>query len=87
MKINWTVRLKNKAFWLAIIPAVLLLAQQICGLFGVELNIAGISDQLIAIVGTVFSVLALIGVINDPTVASLSDSKQAMTYINPKNDK
>ena len=87
MKINWTVRIKNKAFWLAIIPAVLLLAQQICGLFGVELNIAGISDQLIAIVGTVFSVLALIGVINDPTVASLSDSKQAMTYINPKNDK
>lgn len=87
MKINWTVRLKNKAFWVAIIPAVLLLAQQICGLFGVELNVAGLSDQLIAIIGTVFSVLALIGVVNDPTVASLSDSKQAMTYTEPKSDK
>lgn len=87
MKINWLVRLKNKAFWVAIIPAVLLLAQQVCALFGVELNVAGVSDQLIAIVGTVFSVLALIGVVNDPTVASLSDSKQAMTYTEPKNDK
>lgn len=87
MKINWTVRLKNKAFWVAIIPAILLLAQQICALFGVELNIAGLSDQLIAIVGTAFAILALIGIVNDPTVETLSDSAQAMTYTKPKNDK
>ena len=87
MKINWIVRLKNKAFWVAIIPAILLLAQQICALFGVELNIAGLSDQLIAIVGTAFSVLTLVGIVNDPTVASLSDSEQAMTYIEPRSDK
>ena len=87
MKINWLVRLKNKAFWVAIIPAVLLLAQQVCALFGVELNVAGVSDQLIAIVGTVFSVLARIGVVNDPTVAGMSDSEQAMTYTEPKSDK
>lgn len=87
MKINWIVRFKNKAFWVAIIPAILLLAQQICALFGVELNIAGLSDQLIAIVGTVFSVLALVGIVNDPTVASLSDSEQAMTYTEPRSDK
>ena len=87
MKINWIVRLKNKAFWVAIIPAILLLAQQICALFGVELNIAGLSDQLIAIVGTAFSVLTLVGIVNDPTVASLSDSKQAMTYTEPRSDK
>ena len=29
MKINWTVRLKNKTFWLALIPAVLLLVQAV----------------------------------------------------------
>lgn len=28
-KINWKVRIKNKAFWLALIPAVLLLIQVI----------------------------------------------------------
>lgn len=87
MKINWTVRIKNKAFWVAIIPAVLLLAQQVCAMFGIELNIAGVSNQLVSIVGTVFGILTLIGIVNDPTVATLSDSKQAMTYTEPKNDK
>ena len=87
MKINWSVRLKNKSFWVSIIPAVLLLAQQVCGIFGVKIEIAGLSDQLLAIIGTVFAILALIGVVNDPTVASLSDSNLAMTYTEPKVDK
>lgn len=82
--INWTVRLKNKAFWIAIIPALLLLAQQVCALVGVDLDIAGLSDQLISIVGTVFAILALLGVVNDPTTAGLSDSDLAMTYDKPK---
>ena len=87
MKINWTVRIKNKTFWVTIIPAVLLLAQQICAMFGVELNIAGVSNQLVSIVGTVFGILALIGIVNDPTTSGMSDSKQAMTYEAPKKDK
>ena len=87
MKINWTVRIKNKAFWVTIIPAVLLLVQQICAMFGVELNIAGVSNQLVSIVGTVFGILALIGIVNDPTTSGMSDSKQAMTYEVPKKDK
>lgn len=87
MKINWTVRLKNKTFWVAIIPAVLLLAQQVCSLFGVKLEIGILSEQLIAIIGTAFSVLALLGVVTDPTTAGVSDSQQAMTYTEPKVDK
>ena len=87
MKINWSVRLKNKSFWVSIIPAVLLLVQQVCGIFGVKIEIAGLSDQLLAIIGTVFAILALVGVVNDPTVASLSDSNLAMTYTEPKVDK
>ena len=87
MKINWIVRLKNKAFWMAIIPAILLLAQQVCGMFGINIEIAGLSDQLLAIIGTVFAILSLIGIVNDPTVATLSDSNQAMTYTEPKVDK
>lgn len=87
MKINWTVRIKNKAFWVSIIPAILLLIQQVCGMFGINIEIAGLSDQLLAIIGTVFAILSLIGVVNDPTVATLSDSNQAMTYTEPKVDK
>ena len=87
MKINWTVRLKNKAFWVAIVPAILLLIQQVCGMLGIKIEIAGLSDQLLSIIGTVFAILSLIGVVNDPTVATLSDSNQAMTYTEPKVDK
>ena len=87
MKINWTVRLKNKAFWVAIVPAILLLIQQVCGMFGIKIEIAGLSDQILAIIGTVFAILSLIGIVNDPTVATLYDSNQAMTYTEPKVDK
>lgn len=82
--INWTVRIKNKAFWVAFIPAVLLLAKQICALIGVDLDVAGLSEQLIDIVSTVFVLLALIGIVNDPTTKTLSDSEQALTYTEPK---
>lgn len=84
MSINWSVRAKNKAFWLALIPALLLLVQQVCALFGVMLEIEGLSAELVNITGTVFAVLSLLGVVNDPTTAGLSDSEQAMTYTEPK---
>lgn len=86
MKINWKVRINNMAFWVAIIPAILLLAQQVCGLLGINIAVEGLSDQLIAIVGTVFSVLTLLGVVTDPTTSGVSDSTQAMTYDKPKTD-
>ena len=82
--INWKVRFKNKAFWLAFIPAALLLIQQICALVGVTVDIAGVSAQLVSIVETVFIILALWGVVNDPTTAGASDSALAMTYDKPK---
>lgn len=81
--INWTVRIKNKAFWVAFIPAVLLLCKQICSLFGYELEVAGLSEQLIDIVSTVFVLLALVGIVNDPTTKNLSDSERAMNYTEP----
>lgn len=85
MKINWTVRAKNKTFWVAIIPTLLLLCQQICALFGVSLEVEWLSDQLVGIAGTVFVILSLLGIVNDPTTAGMSDSEQAMTYLEPKN--
>ncbi len=32
----------------------------------------------------VFAVLVILGVVTDPTTAGVSDSKQAMTYTEPK---
>ena len=83
MKINWKVRAKNKSFWIGIIPAILLLIQQVLAVFGITIDVAGLQEQLIAIVGTVFAILALLGVVVDPTTTGASDSDQAMTYKEP----
>ena len=86
MKINWKVRIKNKTFWVAFIPTALILITQIFALFGVTLDFTGLSEQLLGIVGTVFALAALFGVVNDPTTAGVSDSSQAMLYGEPKKE-
>lgn len=84
--INWTVRFKNKNFWMAVIPAVLLLIQTVAAVFGYTLDLGDIGNKLIAVVNAAFSVLVVLGVVNDPTTAGISDSKQAQCYIFPKED-
>lgn len=84
--INWIVRIKNKNFWLAIIPAVLLLVQTVAAVFGYSLDFGELGNRLIAVVNAVFGVLVILGVVNDPTTGGLADSKQARTYISPKED-
>lgn len=86
MNINWSVRIKNKTFWLSLIPAVLLLVQVIAAVFGFTLDLGEFGDKLIAVVNAVFVVLAILGVVTDPTTSGVSDSKQAMTYTEPKKD-
>ena len=80
MNINWKARLRNKWFWVTIIPALLLLAQQVAGLLGVPLDLSGVQGQLTAIVGTVFAILAALGVTVDMTTAGLGDSERALRY-------
>lgn len=82
--INWRVRIRNKAFWVAIIPAVLVLIQVVAAVFGYTLDLGELGNKLLAVVNAVFVVLSILGVVNDPTTSGLSDSKQAMTYELPK---
>lgn len=86
MKINWIVRIKNQAFWLAFIPAVLLLIQVVAAPFGYEWDFVVLNEQLTAIVNAAFGVLTIIGVVTDPTTAGVTDSKRALTYTTPKED-
>lgn len=86
MMVNWLVRFKNKNFWISFIPAVLLLVQVIAALFGFELQLGDLGDKLLAVVNALFAVLALLGVVNDPTTAGMSDSTLAMSYDKPKED-
>lgn len=84
MKINWKVRLKNPYFWI--------------GLLGVIFTATGLDASQFTSWGSVWSafvdfwknpymvvsvILAIVGVIQDPTTASLGDSKRALTYNSP----
>lgn len=82
--INWKVRIKNKNFWLALIPAVLLLIQVVAAVFGYTLDLGDLGNKLLAIVNAVFAVLAILGIVTDPTTAGVADSALAMTYEAPK---
>ena len=85
--INWKVRLKNKNFWLSLIPAVLLLIQVVAAPFGYKWDFGVLGQQLTAIVNAVFAVLTIVGVVADPTTTGVSDSLQAMNYDSPNNDR
>lgn len=87
MKINFLVRLKNKAFWLALIPALLLVIQAVAALFGYQWDFVILNQQITAIINAVFAVLSILGVVVDPTTAGISDSQRALTYTKPNNDK
>ena len=88
MKINWKVRIKNPYFW--------------AGLIGVILAAIGVSpesltswkvlcQQILELIQNPFAIscvfLGVLGYINDPTTKGISDSKQAMTYEKPKQEK
>ena len=86
MGINWKVRIVNKAFWIALIPAVLVLIQTVAAIFGYKLDLGEIGNNLISFVNALFVVLAILGIVNDPTTKGLSDSELAMTYEKPRED-
>lgn len=84
MTINWKVRLRNKTFWLSLIPAVLLLVQVVAAVFGYTLDLGDLGNKLLAVVNALFAVLSILGVVTDPTTKGVSDSTQAMNYDVPK---
>ena len=84
MKINWKVRLKNKAFWVAFIPALLLLVQVTAEAFGVSFDPDMLGGKLLAVVDALFALLAVLGIVTDPTTAGLGDSERAMGYEKPE---
>lgn len=86
MQINWLVRFKNKAFWLAIIPAVFMLAQAVLQIVGIDFDYTELSMRITGAVEALFVVLTILGVVVDPTTAGVGDSDQAMTYEEPRKD-
>ena len=81
--INWRVRFANKQFWVSFIPAILLTVQSVAALFGYELDLGEMGNNILGVVDAVFLVLALLGVVTDPTTEGVGDSQRALTYVTP----
>lgn len=85
MKINFPVRFKNFWFWVGIVGVVL-------AAMGVSPEMltswGAVADAFIALVKNPYMiasvVMAVAGVLADPTTKGLGDSAQALTYTAPK---
>lgn len=82
--INWKVRIRNKSFWLALVPAALLLVQAVLACFGINWDYSQVSQELLGVVNALFAVLAIMGIVADPTTEGIGDSERALTYDEPK---
>ena len=83
MKVNWKVRIKNKAFWLALIPAIALVAQAVAAVFGYTIDLTTMVGKLQAVVNAVFALLVILGIVVDPTTNGVGDSERALSYEKP----
>lgn len=86
MKINWMVRIKNKQFWLALIPALALVAQAIAAVFGYTIDLTTMVGKLQVVVNAVFALLVILGIVVDPTTSGVGDSERALGYLKPFKD-
>lgn len=84
--INWTVRIKNPVFWRSFIPAVILAIQAVAAIFGWRLDLNEIGNRVLAAIDAIFGVLAILGVVVDPTTQGTGDSLRAQGYEEPYKD-
>lgn len=70
MQINWSVRARNKAFWIALSSATVLLTQQ--------LGLDFLPDNIMEIINTVLLIGTILGIVVDPTTDGLSDSQRVL---------
>lgn len=84
--LNWKVRIRNKAFWLAVIPAIALVVQAVAAVFGYTIDLTSLVGKIQAVINAVFALLVILGIVVDPTTDGIGDSKRAMSYEEPWKD-
>ena len=81
MKINWTVRFKNKVWLTSFVSFVVATLYQLLAMFDVAPIVT--QGEVMQIVAAVLQLLSLLGVIVDPTTKGISDSERALAYTEP----
>ena len=84
--INWKVRIKNPTFWISAIAALALVAQTVAEVFGYTIDLSTLVGKLQAVVKAVFALLAVMGIVVDPTTSGVGDSSRALGYEVPWKD-
>ena len=82
MKINWTVRFKNKTWLVTFLITILAFVYQLLGIFDIVSPIT--QDMATQLISAIVNILVAIGVVIDPTTSGVSDSDQALKYNEPK---
>lgn len=81
MKINWTVRFKNKVWLTSFVSFVVATLYQLLAMFDVAPIVT--QGEVMQIVAAVLQLLSLLGVIVDPTTKGIGDSERALSYKEP----
>lgn len=83
MGLNWKLRLQNKVTLLAILGDIVAIVFSVISLIQTK---DFTYESVMHIISLVVEVLVLLGIVVDPTTKGMSDSKQALTYEEPKED-
>lgn len=74
---DWKTRIRSKAFWITLIPAVIVLVQVVGNIFGLDMSkLTGLSEKLIGVINALFVVLSILGIAVDPTTKGIKDNKE-----------
>lgn len=71
MKMNIKLRMKHKEFWVALVSALMLLAQQ--------LGLKIFPENTMDILNTILLILTIFGVFLDPTTKGVGDSERVLS--------
>lgn len=77
-KINWKLRLQNKATLTALIIAVVTCIYAICAALGIAPSL--MEDEALNLVYVVLDAIFAMGIIIDPTTKGVGDSESALGY-------
>ena len=84
MRINWSVRFKNKIWLGSFLSLIVGFVYSMLALFDVFPEVT--ESLVLQLMNQVLTFLGLIGVIVDPTTAGIGDSERAMEYVEPWED-
>ena len=82
LKLNIKARLKNKTFLISISVLLESLVYRVLSLMDVFPSVS--ESEILELVSMAVNVLALVGVVVDPTTEGINDSERAMTYFSEK---